>query len=747
MTTGTRTTTTPVRAPTTGLHGARAALGAVVAPLTTVAWGGLLGHALFAGALAPFAFAYVTAVRRADPPRATWAAVGVALGLGLRAPALAPFAAALALAATLLVGWLDDGPRAAPARTAAVAAAASAIYSLVALGADGGGGVVAAIDAFAAAALSGPLADGVRFAAGRPPRRPNLEDGEGVGLLLLVAGALAALAPAMVAGVPLAVALTALAAQAATRVAGAGVGAITALGVGGIAVLAGGPGPAAVAMAASGAVLAAWGRRHGPAWAALGALAGGLWFARNLAPGAAAVVGGVGAYLVATVIVWATPAGVWELGASYLGLAPQRPDRALRRRLRELARVVGLLSSAVGESAAAAGGATTVAGDSAATADRGPAPAERWVHAVARRACVGCGRFEACWAVDPARTSRSLAEALDRLTGPGGQAAAEESLRAWCLRARPVAIALAYVRDLGELEGRLVRRWRASRRALAEPLRGVSELLGQVDGARDGQAPDGLPFAWGLAQRSRGGGEPRLSGDAWVVRALPGARLLVALSDGMGAGAAAAVESEPTVHLADRLLATGFGARTTAQTVNALMVLEGSEDTFATLDLALIDLASGDAEFVKIGAPPTLLVRRGRLERVEMHAPPSGILREVPVETRHRRLGAGDWLVAMTDGAYDPLARDADWLEGFLRALGRARGPQWVADQLVARAVALGGEGMDDATVAVVRLGLPVGQARARGARGAPGAPSGPDAAAAGAPPAGRPHGRDPRPI
>ena len=665
--------------------------------LASAFWGALLGHASLLGDVAPFGLAYVAAVRRADPPRAAWAAGGALFGTLLRAPTAAPSAAVLLFAVVLAIGALDAAPALATRLGIASAGLACALSALVPQTNE----IVpltAALDGVLGAALYLPFTDGVRVAGGRPRSRLSLDGTESVGFLLLLSCALASAAPYAALGVPVAALIVPFVAQGAGRVAGAGAGAVCGLAVGALFVLAGGGEPPLVLMAAAGAVLGAWGRRHGSAWGALGAAAGGLVFARTLGPTVQDLVGGLSAYLIATMLAWASPAALWEVAASYVGLAPVRPDRALRRRLRQISRVMDMLSSAMVEPAAAQ------------AAPDGERPlvsrAERLVQGVTRRACVGCGQYGQCWHHDVHNTYLRLQAALTRLDEREAEAEVEEGLRTWCLRPRPVAIALGYVHDLHDMEARLVRRWRATRSALSEPLRGVSEALGHVDESPPESASDHLAFAWGLAMRPRGGHDGgHMNGDACMVRTLPGARLLIALSDGMGAGSAAAVESEPTVRLADRLLESGFGVRTAAQTVNSLMVLEGSEDTFATLDLTVVQLDTGEAEFVKIGAPPALLVRRGRLERVEVHAPPAGILREVRVDVRRRRLTSGDWLVAMTDGAFDPLSRDSEWLEGFLRALERARGPQWVADQLLQKACEMGGEGMDDATVAVVRLG------------------------------------------
>ena len=94
-----------------------------------------------------------------------------------------------------------------------------------------------------------------------------------------------------------------------------------------------------------------------------------------------------------------------------------------------------------------------------------------------------------------------------------------------------------------------------------------------------------------------------MSGDSFNVVTLKEGRELIVLSDGMGVGRKAAQESKATVNLLEELFNTGFGQEVAVKTVNSILLLRQRE-SFATVDLALIDLYSGEIDSIKIGGSP-----------------------------------------------------------------------------------------------------------------------------------------------
>lgn len=136
-------------------------------------------------------------------------------------------------------------------------------------------------------------------------------------------------------------------------------------------------------------------------------------------------------------------------------------------------------------------------------------------------------------------------------------------------------------------------------------------------------------------------------------------RLVVIVSDGMGSGGRAAVDSAMTAGLAERLLKAGFGYDCTLRLVNSAMLFKSTDESLATLDISCIDLFSGKTELLKAGAAPTLVRRNGRTGRAECKTLPAGILSEVGFDRASVTLKENDVLVMMSDGVTND---GTDWI-------------------------------------------------------------------------------------
>ena len=76
-------------------------------------------------------------------------------------------------------------------------------------------------------------------------------------------------------------------------------------------------------------------------------------------------------------------------------------------------------------------------------------------------------------------------------------------------------------------------------------------------------------------------------------------RFVMVLSDGMGTGGSAAVDSAMTADLLRRLIEAGVGCDAALKIVNSALLLKSGEETLATADVAEIDLYTGRARFYK----------------------------------------------------------------------------------------------------------------------------------------------------
>lgn len=242
----------------------------------------------------------------------------------------------------------------------------------------------------------------------------------------------------------------------------------------------------------------------------------------------------------------------------------------------------------------------------------------------------------------------------------------------------------------------------AARRAAA----GLSRALGRayVPAEIIGREAWFARRAWlrvqtGAASLAREDGAP--SGDSHLARVLDGERLLALVCDGMGSGEAAARESAAAVRLLERLLAAGASGGAAIEAVNALLLNRGGEDMFATVDLLLVNLETGEAELTKLAAGPTLLLRGGEATWIEGGRLPLGILEKVPGAPRRLRLAPGDVVLMGSDGVMDAAGADA---------LERAAMEGGDADAVARRAVACAeaacaGGRRDDMTALCLRFG------------------------------------------
>lgn len=169
-------------------------------------------------------------------------------------------------------------------------------------------------------------------------------------------------------------------------------------------------------------------------------------------------------------------------------------------------------------------------------------------------------------------------------------------------------------------------------------------------------------------------------------------RLVVIVSDGMGSGGRAAVDSAMTAGLAERLIKAGFGYDCTLRLVNSAMLFKSTDESLATLDISCIDLYNGRTEMFKAGAAPTLVRRSGRTGRAECKSLPAGILNEIGFDKATVTLKEDDILLMMSDGA---CTDGTDWICAELEAFGNG-GAKQLADRIASSARRRRHDGHDD---------------------------------------------------
>ena len=185
------------------------------------------------------------------------------------------------------------------------------------------------------------------------------------------------------------------------------------------------------------------------------------------------------------------------------------------------------------------------------------------------------------------------------------------------------------------------------------------------------------------------------NGDRFLSFPGPGCCHYVLLCDGMGTGSGAIDEGSNAASLLKKLLTAGFPVEYALRSLNSLCALRGLAGA-VTMDLVQLQLDTGKANLFKWGAAPSYLLKETGAEKIGTAGPPPGLSVTEKTETVERlSLRRGETLVLCSDG-----------VEGAEALHSWCCDPEEPPGELAVRILKLcNTEDMDDATVAVVRLG------------------------------------------
>ncbi|ADU28355.1 stage II sporulation protein E [Evansella cellulosilytica] len=209
----------------------------------------------------------------------------------------------------------------------------------------------------------------------------------------------------------------------------------------------------------------------------------------------------------------------------------------------------------------------------------------------------------------------------------------------------------------------------------------------------------------GIAHAAKGG--RLVSGDSYSTMEIGAGKHAIAISDGMGNGTRAHIESQETIGLLKNILRSGIEETVAIKAINSILSLRSEDEVFSTLDLAMIDLQDGMVKFLKVGSIPSYIKRGSTVKAVEAGNLPIGIIQDMDVDVVTEELKAGDILIMMSDGIYEApmMVENQDvWMKRVIKEI-ETEDPQEIADVLMERVIRdSGNEIHDDMTVVVAKL-------------------------------------------
>ncbi|TGE34088.1 SpoIIE family protein phosphatase [Desulfosporosinus sp. Sb-LF] len=193
----------------------------------------------------------------------------------------------------------------------------------------------------------------------------------------------------------------------------------------------------------------------------------------------------------------------------------------------------------------------------------------------------------------------------------------------------------------------------------------------------------------------------RMSGDNYASIAFSTTQHAFILSDGMGVGENAAKMSATALTLLEQLLTTGFEPEGAIQALNSILVLRSPEESFVTIDMAILDLESANLKLIKVGASSSYLVGPNGVKSYSSSSLPAGILNQIDIPVIEAEMQSGETLILLTDGVQDVLKEGEDWIKSFLEKV-TFNNAQEIADLIGQEARQLSGGALDDDGIILV---------------------------------------------
>ncbi len=180
------------------------------------------------------------------------------------------------------------------------------------------------------------------------------------------------------------------------------------------------------------------------------------------------------------------------------------------------------------------------------------------------------------------------------------------------------------------------------------------------------------------------GNSEEISGDSYTARRLDAQRFVVALGDGMGSGHRAHETSEKALSLLEQMLLSGADEEQAVQMLNTVLVLSTQNEIFTTIDMALLNLHTGELKLVKAGGCTTFLRSRAAVYVYRSESLPVGILDEPQPEIYCCSMTHGDVMLMISDGVLDQLPEPKQgerWIKRYLLQ-SKEEDPQVLAEEI-----------------------------------------------------------------
>ncbi len=335
------------------------------------------------------------------------------------------------------------------------------------------------------------------------------------------------------------------------------------------------------------------------------------------------------------------------------------------------------------------------------------------MNVLVERVCHSCPTMDVCWNREFYKTYHMFFE-LFSLVEKESDVKLQSLPIEWkrhCGRLKEMLLGVQFIIEQEKSQETWRRRLILNQEALSRQFLNVSQVIGNLAKELHTQHNWEVVKPSNLARRRRffldvgvttftktGNG---MSGDNYASIAFSTKEHAFILSDGMGVGENAAKMSATALTLLEQLLTTGFKPEGAIQALNSILVLRSPEESFVTIDMAILDLESTNLKLIKVGASPSYIIGSKGVKTIESSSLPAGILNQIDTPVIDEEMQSGETLVLLTDGVQDVLKEGRDWIKEFLEKTTIDKS-QDLAEGIGQEARRLSGGALDDDGIIMV---------------------------------------------
>lgn len=123
------------------------------------------------------------------------------------------------------------------------------------------------------------------------------------------------------------------------------------------------------------------------------------------------------------------------------------------------------------------------------------------------------------------------------------------------------------------------------------------------------------------------------------------------LSDGMGSGSRARIDSAFSCSMLTRMLKAGIDFDASMEMLNTSLMVKSSDESFATMDVCRINLYNGEISLYKAGSASTFLRCGNEFAELQGDGIPLGVETDAQYSEKRFTAAAGDIIIMASDGA------------------------------------------------------------------------------------------------